>query len=519
MSFIDKMQDTLDDEFNVAVTENGALGYKRSGKALLDISYNVAALRCENELTIIKRFSAALLEDKLNTMKWLFLAADVREGQGERRIFRTVLQFLARTEPKLVEAILPLIPEYTRWDNVVALIGTDVEKAALDMIALQLAEDVMNEDEEGSISLLAKWLPSNNASSARTRALARRVREHLGMTNADYRKTLARLRKRLDVIEVKMSRGEWDKIEYSAVPSRANLLYRGAFLRNDEERRRDFLSKLEKGETKINSAVLYPHEIVTNYFNKQREYMLNEKDDALEQLWRALPDYVAGSSGTLAVADGSGSMYISLGRTNTRAIHVAFALAIYFAERCSGEFKNKYISFSDEPELVDLGVVDTLRERIALALVHDEVGSTNIEAVFDLILTTAVKHGMSQEELPKNLLILSDMEFNSCVKTNDCMPSAARAALPRLFEVISARFEDAGYKLPRVIFWNIASRSGTIPLKENELGVALVSGFSPSILKMVLSGNLDPYHCLLEQINVERYKPVEDALRAAGIVK
>ena len=223
---------------------------------------------------------------------------------------------------------------------------------------------------------------------------------------------------------------------------------------------------------------------------------MQNHDDALEEMWKALPDTVNENGNTIVVADGSGSMMVGVGGTNVTALSVANALAIYFAERSSGQFKDTYITFSERPQLVDFGNCCSLREKIELALRHNEVANTNIEAVFDLILTTAVKKKMKQIELPQNILIVSDMEFDHAVHGR---PDT------RLFTEIADRYAQNGYNLPRLIFWNVNSRTGTIPVIENNLGIALVSGFSVTIANMMLSGELDPYKCLVEQLMSERY--------------
>ena len=201
------------------------------------------------------------------------------------------------------------------------------------------------------------------------------------------------------------------------------------------------------------------------------------------------------------------------GNTTVTALDVANALAIYFAEHSSGEFKDKYITFSERPQLVDFSKADSLHDKLQIALTYDECANTNIEKVFDLILTTAIKHNMRQEDMPKNILIISDMEFDSCATSGDSDIWSRNRPNQRLFEIIAQRYADAGYQLPRLVFWNVNSRTGTIPVKENELGVALVSGFSVNIVKMVMSNKLDPYECLLETLNSERYAPIEKALR------
>jgi hypothetical protein len=337
------------------------------------------------------------------------------------------------------------------------------------------------------------------------------------MTSREYRKMLSKMRKYIDVVECKMSAKEWNGINYEAVPSRANLIYNNAFLRNDEERRRAYLGALEKGEAKINASTLFPHDIVHKY---GRGYGV---DATLEGLWEALPDTVKGCGNTIVVADGSGSMTCNVGgNTGVTALDVANSLAIYFAERSSGEFKDKYITFSERPQLVDFSNAKNLRDKLTIARQHNEVANTNIEAVFDLILNTAIRNKMAQEDMPANILIVSDMEFDSCATSGT--PSASRNSwgwysssyqrpTTTLFDTIAKKYAEHGYKLPRLVFFNVNSRTSTIPVKENDLGVALVSGFSPNTIKMIMSNKLDPYECLLEQLNTERYQAVEDAIK------
>lgn len=508
--FINNLNNVLDEEFNVSVTENGAIGYRTTGKDLLDMNFNVSSFRNVLPKSIAKKFNKAFFEDKMLAIKWMFFAGDVRGGLGERRLFRILLQYLAENELEIALKLLPLVPEYTRWDNLLPLLDTELKLDVCALIKTQLDSDVQNMKDNKSVSLLAKWLPSINATSSVTKSYAKILVKELGLTEREYRKLLSTLRAYLDVVEVKMSSGKWDEIKYEAVPSRANLIYNGVFIRNDEERRRAYLASLEKGETTINAGVLFPHDIVYKYAPEFK--VLSKKDVTLEELWKALPNYVEGNSSTICVADGSGSMCAHVGKSMVTCLAVANALAIYFAERCSGVFKDKYITFSENPQLVDLSKGKTLRDKIRIALSYDEVANTNIEAVFDLILASAVKGNMKQEDLPSNVLILSDMEFD-CATSFDYTHGDEGL---KLFDEIALKYKEYGYKLPRLIFWNIYSRTSTIPLKENKLGVALVSGFSPVVMKMVLSNKLDPFECLLEQLNAPRYDKIENAIK--GIV-
>lgn len=498
MDFMNAMKQTLNNE---SITENGAIGYQTTGKELLDLNFAVASLRSMTDEEVVRYFMRAFNEDKLSAMVWLFYARDIRGGLGERRLFRTILSNL---DPKFVVPIISLIPEYGRYDDMWCLLdNNNTASVVYKIVREQLTKDLKDMQENKPISLLAKWLPSINASSAKTKEYGKKLCKAFRMSECEYRKILSKLRKYLDVVEVKMSANNWSEINYENVPSRANLIYDNAFLRNDEERRREYLLALKEGKTKINSSVLFPHDIVNKYMWKR------EENSALEALWEALPNTVNNCDNTIVVADGSGSMGSRIDpSSSTTALDVANALAIYFSERLIGQFKNKYITFSENPQFVDFSDCNSLFSKINKALDYDECSNTNIEAVFDLILKTAIRYNMRQDDLPKNILIISDMEFDACARDDN----GRRFENKRLFKVISQRYEGAGYKLPRLVFWNVNSRTKTIPLTENDCGVALVSGFSTNIAKMVMSNELDPFKCLLEVLNSSRYAPVKEAL-------
>ena len=513
-NFMDSVKDTLNgDNHNVSVTENGAVGYRTTGKDLLDLNFAVASLRNASEKEIAKRFSKAFFEDKLTAMKWLFYARDVRGGLGERRLFRAVLLDMAKTMPEYIKPLLMLVPEYGRWDDLWCLLDTPLAEDVMHHVSMQLTEDNHFYEQGQPISLLAKWMPRCKCRDKNRRRYAKMLREYLNLTERDYQHTLSALCRHLQVVEMDMSAQNWDGIDYQRVPSRANLVYNKAFLRHDEERRRAFLESVKKGESRINAGTLFPHEIVNKYRN------VCHVDDTLEVLWSNLPDTVAGCGNTMVVMDDSGSMeWVTLPGSTARPLEVANAMAIYFAERSSGQFKDQYMSFSDRPQLLSLRGGRNLYEKLRIAHNHHTGANTNVEAVFDLILETAKSNHMEQADLPTNILIISDMEFDACatageVRGNGWSSYSSARPSANLFKVISKRYEAAGYKMPRLVFWNVASRTGTIPVKENDMGVALVSGFSVNIAKMVMSGKLDPYDCLLETINAERYQPVEDALR------
>ena len=511
MNFIEALEKVT----NNSITENGAEGYKTTGKALVDFNFKLPSYRNANKDDTTLDFAKVWGENKELAIKYLFYMRDVRQGVGERNTFKVCLKALAETG-ELDNRVFNWIEEYGRLDDLFVFFDTPLEDSMIEWVHIRLGQDVANMLAKKPCSLLAKWMPSINTSSKETKALAQRFIDGLSkklgaITAKDYRKTLAKLREYIKVLEKTLCQGDWSTIDYSAISSNANLKYSNAFMRHNPEKRKEYLESLKKGETKINASVLFPHDIVHKYIDSEGwSTQLHEYDEALEQMWKALPDYVEGQSNVMVVRDGSGSMTNSIStNTNVSALNVADALSIYFSERSSGPYKNKFITFSEHPRFVDLSKLGTLRDKLKELRKHDECQNTNIEAVFDLILDLAIKNKLKQEEIP-SLLIISDMEFDSCVTDNSdgWETISDNAKGKKLFETINERYNQAGYQLPRVTFWNVNSRTNTIPLTENKLGVGLVSGFSTAIAKMVLSNELDPYKALVKELNSKRYSQV-----------
>lgn len=502
MSFMDKLHTILNN--SMKLTENGAAGYETTGKALLDLNFAAASLRNESEREIIHRFIRAFYEDRVLAMKWLFFLRDVRGGLGERRTFRIIVRYLAVSFPEMISPLTEIMAEYGRFDDLLCLFDTPVEEKVLAVLKTQLEQDQISMGQGRTVSLCAKWMPGNNTSSQASREQAFKLQNYMGLTAREYRKLLAGLRAYLQVTEVYMSSRQWEEIDYTKVSSQANILYRNAFLRHDESRRSAYLEAVHGGSAVIHAGVLMPHEIVTRYTVRRGwQLEISAEDTALEALWKNLPDTVAGAENVLCVVDGSGSMLCPVGDGNTTALHVSNALGIYFSERMSGAYRNRFITFSSRPEYVDLSACQTLKEKLELAFSHNDCTNTNIKATFDLILQTAVKNCLRQNELPQTVLVISDMEFDQAVWGQNTKT---------LFCTIQRRFSAYGYKLPKLVFWNVNSRTNTIPVRENELGVGLVSGFSVNICNMVLSNELNPFTCLKKILDSERYRKVEEYL-------
>lgn len=534
----------FEEKINFALTENGAGAYETSGHSLLDLNFLIPSFRKKSYQDIVGEIMKCLFFDEKLTIKWLFYVRDVREGLGERRTFNVMMNALASIKPELVSKVIELIPEYGRWDDVLAFIGTPLEDQVIDMIGRQLDDDTKNMNAGKPISLCAKWMASTNASSAPVRKVGSKIALKLNSkrpykeyepafkalsawskhgeqpnendyqliseifsAHKSYRKTLSALRSYMDVVEVKMSSGKWNEINYEFVPSLANLRYKNAFMSHDPERRLAYLNSLSRGEAKINAGVLYPHDIVRKYVHRYPFSMskVYDCDETLESLWKSLPDKDINGN-VLVVRDGSGSMTWQSAGDGTIA-DIADALSIYFSERMNGPFKNKFITFSSRPEWVDLSNLNSLYQKLEELRNHTDCSNTNIEAVFDMILDAAILFHAEQEDLPSTILIVSDMQFDWCVNGRN-----GEAASPYLFESLKNRYKINGYKMPKLVFWNVSGRFTPIPVIENECGVALISGYSINNVDMIMSNKTDPYECLLEKINSERYKPIEDAL-------
>lgn len=483
-------------------TENGAIAYATSGKEVLDFNFQLGALRTAPVEKVMAEFQKVFYENPMVAVKDLFYLGDIREGAGERNVFRSGLIWLAENKPEICKAIIPIVAEYNRFDSLLPLMDTQIRKDVSKYLKEVLEDDIDKLERGKPITLLGKWLPSVNASSPKTKRYAKMLCFDWDLTERAYRKTLAQLRSYSNVVEVKMSSKRWGDINYEHVPSKANLIYNNAFLRNDEERRREYLANLSKGAVKINAGVLQPHEIVSSYLSSSWwRTEIKPYDETLEQLWKNLPNMTI--ENTLVIRDGSGSMQSPIsGRTT--CLDVATALTVYMAERNTGGWKNKFITFSASPSVIDISSCKTLRDKLNFIYTQDDCSNTDIYRTMMLILETAVVNKMTQDEMPGMVVICSDMQFDG--RWFNLSKS--------LFEDIIDQYEAAGYKMPKICFWNINDRgSKTIPLQQNDLGLILCSGFSVQIMKMFMSNKLDPYEILLEQLNGKRYDAVEEAVR------
>ena len=416
---------------------------------------------------------------------------------------------------------MKLIPEYGRYDDYLCLLDTALCDKVCCLLKEQMDMDLESMQNEGFISLLGKWLPSIHTSSAETRRYAKILIEKWGMNEKQYRKTLSALREYLDVVEVKMSERRWNEIIYEKVPAKANLLYDHAFAKHDEERRADYLYKVLQGNAKLNGKGIMPYEIV-HRFVKDGYFSKGLKDDlTAELMWKYIREQGFenewGLEDCIVVADGSGSMYQKAsGSSKVMAIEICMSLAIYFAEQLKGIFYNKAITFSSTLQFIDFEKGNGIKEKIEIMSAYNEVANTNIEAVFDLLLAVATDNNVPREIIPKQVLIISDMEFDKASTPCSQWGESFKPFTPTLFEIIEEKYKNAGYQMPRLIFWNVCGRTNTIPKVNNEQGICLLSGFSQNAMKIALNRNKKTaYESLIEVLDSPRYESVEKALKGA----
>lgn len=511
---MNKLLNGLKENANVKYTENGGIAYRTTGHSLYDMFAFGGAYRSRSTEDCILLFKNAFEENPEYAVKCLFYLRDIIEGQGQRRFFRICLQWLANEHPEVAKRNLEYVSELGRWDDLYCLVKTPVEKDAFKLIKHQLALDIKSlQKPNGAVSLCGKWLCSENATSNETRKLGTITRNYLGMTSREYRKTLSALRKRINVLERLMSANEWDKIDFSAIPSQAGLKYRKAFQRHDVERKKanpqvqTYEEFANDTSTTVNAKALNPYEVVqkaisyiannTTYgWNTPHRWKADIRDTErlmINKYWNNLTDYFKDATfDGLCVCDTSGSMTCN----NALPLSVAISLSMYCAERARGPFTGHYISFSRRARLVKVEGVDFV-DKVKRIYDTDLCENTNLESVFDLLLSTARSNFCSQEDLPKTIIIVSDMEIDVATRVSNRKP---------LMEQIRRVWASYGYTFPKVVYWNVNARSNTI-LDNNDEGITYISGSSPVLFQQIVKG-VTAEQLMFDKLNSPRYKDI-----------
>lgn len=468
-------------------TENGAVALSTTRDARLDFFSTVGSLREADENRISTLFAESYSQDALFTMKILFYARDIRGGLGERKTFRTLLRYAADHHPQAVRPNLDLIGVFGRYDDLYVLIDTRLEEDMWAVMKEQFEEDLENLQQGNAISLLAKWIKTADSSSAETRRLGILTAQKLGYSVYEFKRLIRSMRKQINIVEALMAAGRWDEITYGAVPSRAMKIYRKAFQKHDPEGFAEYLGSVEKGEAQIHAGVLYPYDIVGEYMRSQGE------DRTLEAQWKALPNYVKEGSNVLVMADTSGSMTCAGGRPMASSV----GLAIYFAERNTGAYHNMFMTFSVKPSIIELRG-ETLYQKVQNTMKAPWGMNTNLQAAFEQVLNIAVNAHVPQEEMPKAIVVISDMEIDQCGNREWSF-----------YDNMADRFRQAGYQIPNIIFWNVNSRHDIFHADKRRRGVQLASGQSVTVFKQILESlDCTPVEAMEKTIGAERYNCV-----------
>ena len=503
---MNKFMNGLVDATNFGYTENGAIKRNTTKSDLLDMFAMGGAMRQRSDADIILMFRKAFEENEVYALKCLFYLRDVRGGQGERRFFRICMKDLALNHTEAARRNMKYVAEYGRWDDLYVFVGTPLEVEMFAFLKEQLALDL----ECKTPSLLAKWLKSENTSSKESRKLGGLTRAAFGMNHKQYRKTLAYLRTKINILEKLMSENRWDEIEFDKIPSKAGLIYKNAFARHDIERAQaqamTYAEFARDKDTKVNAAVLNPVDIASQIFTSWNPD--ETKRLMWDKYWANLKDYYNGKQENgIAVVDVSGSM-------NGTPLYAAVSMGAYIAERGRGPFANHFITFSGNPQLVKFEGID-LYDKFQRAEEAEWGMNTNIEATMDLLLTTAINNHCTQAEMPSRVYIFSDMEFDDCAAVGPVtvdrfygsgMRRLNSGAANTYFESLKDKWAAHGYKLPNIIFWNLRSSQDNIPAIGE--GFSYVSGFSMNMIECILSGK-DGYDLMMDKLNTERYAVIQ----------
>lgn len=448
-------------------TDNGMKTFDSSKNHLVDLFFSIGASRGQD---LSDRFIAALEQDQTLAMRLLMWARDVRGGAGERDVVRKILLRLEQSHPDVIDILLPHLSEFGRWDDLLIFQTTAVKHRAFHFIGEALRQ---------GNGLVAKWMP-------RKGALAVELRNFFGMTPKTYRKALVSL---TNVVEQKMCANEWTDINYSHVPSLASARYQKAFNRHDPSGYQTYKDKLVSGEAKINANAVYPYDVIKAYNN-------GGDSTVVQAQWDALPNY-CGDELVLPLCDVSGSMMTPVGgNKNLTCIDVCISLGVYLADKNTGPFKDMFLTFTDDSKLEILkgDLISKLNQ-----LRHAAWGmSTNLHSAFEAILKYATEWRVPEKHMPRYLLIMSDMQFNECARHDDSA-----------MQMIERKYAEAGYQVPMIVFWNLNARANQVPVKYDKSGVALVSGFSPSIMTSILKADeLSPLAVMLKTLNSDRYSKI-----------
>ena len=503
------MKEAILNELNKTTTENGMVAFKSTKNPVLDLFATIGGMRHSDEESIISLLEDAYKANPRLTCKIIFYTRDIRGGLGERKIFRTCMNWIIENDEKVAKQLIPIISEYGRWDDLYIFNNTSLDNEMWDYLKHIFAEDLAQMAHgRKDVTLLAKWLKTPDASSKTTRRLGIETAIKMRKDHSVYKfkRDLKALRKYIDICERHMSLNEWDEINYENLPSRAHLVHSNAFRMHDGDRYDEYIKSVNDGKAKMNSSTLYPYDIVKPFIQNlyMRGHNAKVNIEALNAMWENLPNY-ATDSNLLIVADVSGSMTVN----NFFPISVSVSLAMYYADKNTGIFNNIFMTFSEHPEFVKIKG-DTLAKKVKNIINASWGFNTDIEAVFKKLLKLALENEISEEDMPKQIVIISDMQFDQAAGNFDVS----------FLEDIDKMYDEYGYERPNIIFWNANSSKVAFHALEDAKGIQLLSGASASAFKLLVDSlNMTPLEMMMKALSAERYDLVDKALDKAGFIK
>lgn len=501
-----KLTESVREDLRWTKTWNGADALATTSSFCLDFFGSAGALRGSNKTDIVLMFKRAWNEDPLTALKLLFYTRDIREGYGEKDTFKIILKELANEFPEIIIKNMWAVMEFGCAKDLYCLIGTKCENAMWVYMRYQFEKDYEAMQEGKAVSLLAKWIATPDANSNKTAELGKLTRNKFGYTaaqNREYVKKLRELRAYINIPERLMASNKWSEIDYSKLPSQTMRKFRKAFLEHDADRFNAYLDSLNKGETKMNTATLNPVEIVDDLFGSNCGWRLSLRAGidwkSTQAMWDNLKDNMEGNA--LVLMDESSSMYSGCG--SVRPISAAYALATYISERNKGDWKDLFIRYSSNPHWVNLAPYKTLKDKLTYMTQNCDCSSTNLEKAFDLVLAKAIKCHASAEDMPKAIIVVSDMQVNMLRGTSCDMNGNAKMTFT---DVMRRKYANNGYELPQVIYWNVNAQSPVFHATKQDGGISLVSGFSSNILKQIFASiGSTPYDLMMDVVNSKRY--------------
>lgn len=497
---------------NFTTTWNGAKSYatpvpKVVGETELEnpkveglIKLFYKGIRGVDEEKLKEWFLLATSEDIEKAIILAFHIRDCRGGKGERNIGRVLFEVLSSVFPDIANKVVHLIPEYGRYDDWIYLLQShdvhpSIKTTILSNIKQTLLDDIGKMNEGKPVSLLAKWLPSENSSADKNTNIVTTICHYLEISKTKYRKVyLTPLRKYLDIVETYMCKGDWVDINFDKVPSCAMKKLKNAFKKHTPETFNEWIEGLADGTRKVNAKQLFPYEII-----KEVRELPYEKNQVTISQWNVLENELKTKgklSKTLPVVDVSGSMFCN----DCLPIDNACALGIIISSCVDGDFGNLVMTFTSKPKFCKIKGDDVYDKYNNIK--HIEWGaSTNLVGVFTEILDRAKEHKLKSDDMPERVIIISDMQFNQGVKGETNL------------ETITSEYKTAGYKRPDLIYWNVAGDTSDYPATINDDGTCLISGFSPFILECIMDNKkINSVDIMYDTLNKERYDAIRKCL-------